>query len=372
MVVSFFDLLGFNQLVQTCPCFAGQNFDRFNHILKQMYYDGKQNNPTDDFFMAKCFTKPNNIISMSDSVIMTADDADAEWLVIQLCEFINKCFVANEEVFVYTMGNSLCGYKTDDSIYCTKNDCNFPFAIQPNSILSKEKQKEYEIEYKELKMKNSILFRGGIRIGNQVNISKFINIIQNEPSEDINLFGYDYVKTVSLEQAGKGARLFCDNTILDALPKESLVKKSIREIDIKRGIYEIHWSYIVLEYMETSGGWSKNKARDRVAAMLGVPIFKENKMSTLEYAVELLRIYKNCEPCENASDEELKSYNKIIEQYDETLKSVALGIYKYAVDNNINEFPDKSRIIDIINDKICPLIKLVLDENSLNDFLEDV
>jgi hypothetical protein len=364
MVISFLDLLGFTELVKDCPCFAGINFNRFNEIWREMHSDSNYvKDDSCEFAQAKFFFAPNNIISISDSMIITADIEKTEKFIVQLCEFVKRCFINNERNPFCTIER--CGYMFDDSIECSykknKGVCAFPFEVPIGSMSPiGQDVEEIKLFHKKFRMMNSILFRGCLRVGNQIMISNSSNVFNGDVVNSLNVFGYDYVKTVSLEKKGKGARLFCDKTIVSATNSD-FVRKGIRSIDRGNEIYEILWSYISLEYAETKG-WNATKSFERVAAAVGVSEFNgDNKLFPLDYAIELVKIHQTSE-------------DYISVQYIETLKSVALGVYKYAIDNDVTGLSltrcgKVEKIEDIINGKISPYTEYRVSEKELDDFL---
>ena len=150
------------------------------------------------------------------------------------------------------------------------------------------------------------------------------------------------------------------STSVDVLAPGSLVHKVIRTIDCET--FEILWSYIATHYDDAR---VHNEAIDgKIAFALGaLPPHVQGAVSPLDYAIRLMEIYEE-------SDAEIKV------QYEETLKSVALGIYKYAIDNEVLKLSMASHgdrgVGEIINEKLSSLSNFKLSLDSLGAFLNIV
>lgn len=132
----------------------------------------------------------------------------------------------------------------------------------------------------------------------------------------INVFGQTYLEAVQLEKSGKGPRLFCDDSVVNAISNKSIIK----EVDKNKGVYEIVWTMEGCETTERSSEKWNN-------------VLKRINDLMLPAAVNLYNYYK--------AEEKLKP------QYRGLLDIVCCGIIKYANDechraddaiNYINEY----------------------------------
>ena len=149
--------------------------------------------------------------------------------------------------------------------------------------------------------------------------------------------GLTYLNAVKLESVGKGPRLFCDKSLVDAVDDE--INKYIKLVDSEKEIYEIVWT---IEGCEATGCCSSNKWSNVTNRI-------NDKM--LPAAINLYKYYqkdKGLEP-----------------QYKELLNLVCVGIVKYAKD----ECNRENEAIHYINQVFQEKHIQVIDGSLLEDFI---
>ena len=152
-----------------------------------------------------------------------------------------------------------------------------------------------------------------------------------------NVMGLTYLNAVKLESVGKGPRLFCDKSLVDAVDDE--INKYIKLVDSEKEIYEIVWT---IEGCEATGCCSSNKWSNVINRI-------NDKM--LPAAINLYKYYqkdKGLEP-----------------QYKELLNLVCVGIVKYAKD----ECNRENEAIHYINQVFQEKHIQVIDGSLLEDFI---
>lgn len=326
MIVAFIDLLGFSRLLKENIEAAVDNMNSFNNVIKTRFIDDKCH-PIDEYkknylndvklhqFVEKSsITAFEQMISFSDSMVLGGTDCNM--FIKQLTNFIATVYIEYSEPFKKPFSNI--------------------HAVTSHKVA--EGHRDGSIRYHRA---FPILFRGGVSVGNNVNFFDEYHIKDSELKQSsLNVMGTTYLSAVKLEGVGKGPRLFCDKTVVDAVDDE--IKKAIKVVDKEKEIYEIIWT---IEGCEATGCYTSDKwsnVLDRIT----------DKM--LPSTINLYKYYKN--------DETLKP------QYKELLSLVCEGIIKYAQDecnrasdaiNSINRILDKEQIT-------------LIDKSILNGFLEYV
>lgn len=289
MIVVFLDLLGFSNLLEYDAETALDNLNAFNDVIKTRIIDERshplseyqQKFPNEKFlheFVEKSsVTAFEHMISVSDSLILGGNNIDS--FISQLTNFVSAVYINYTEPFRKTfidikkVENHRVVTGLKNSEFCYHNA--FP-----------------------------VLFRGGISVGNEVRFFEEYHIKDSKLERtSLNVFGLTYLKSVKLEKAGKGPRLFCDSSVVDVISN----KKMIKSVDKDHDIYEIVWT---IEGCESTGYCSSNKWSN-VAERIN------NKM--LPAAIHLYQFYKD-------------KGDNLASQYRELLTLVCTGIVKYAHD----------------------------------------
>lgn len=311
MIVAFLDLLGFSNLLKNNIETAVDNMNSFNNMIKTKVIDNKCH-PIEDYrkkypddvelhqFVEKTsVTAFEQMISFSDSLVLGGTDCNK--FVKQLINFIATAYIEYSEPFredfsdinKVTTNKNAEGYISGDIRYHKA----FP-----------------------------ILFRGGLSVGDDVSFFDEYYIKNSELKlSSLNVMGLTYLNAVKLESVGKGSRLFCDKSVVDAVNDET--RRFIKVVDEKKKIYEIVWT------MEGCEAMTYNSSDKWHNVIHGI----NDKM--LPSAINLYQYYKN---------------DKVLEaQYKELLNLVCVGIVKYARDecnradeaiNYINQVFEKKRI----------------------------
>lgn len=323
MIVAFMDLLGFSSLLETNIEVAVDNMYSFNNGIKTRIYDMishpldeyKKNFPNDvdlhQFVEKSSGTAFEQVISFSDSLVLGGTNCNM--FIKQLTNFIATIYIEYSIPFVHTFSDI-------------------------NSVITHRAatgRRDGGISYHNA---FPILLRGGVSVGDNVDFYDGYYIKNSELKQSsLNVMGLTYLNAVKLEGAGKGPRLFCDKTVVDAV--DDKVKKSIKMVDEKRKIYEIVWT---IEGCEATGRCSTNKwfnVCDRINEKMLLP------------AINLYKYYKN---------------DKMLEQhYKELLKLVCEGIIKYAND----ECNRADEAIDLINGVLKKDQLPLINSSVLKDFL---
>lgn len=323
LIVAFLDLLGFSALLQTNVEVALDNMNSFNNIIKTRFIDDKchpieeyKNNYPNDIYLQNFVKKSsvtafNQMISFSDSLVLGGEDCNL--FIMQLADFVATAYINYSEPF------------------------KKPFAeinnVEADKVASVNK--DGSIRYHKA---FPLLFRGGISVGKDINFFNQHHIYNNKLEQtSLNVFGLTYLNAVKLEGIGKGPRLFCDKSVVDATDDE--IKKYIKLVDIENGIYEIIWT---IEGCEATGCNSNDKWQNVIDRI-------QDKM--LPSAINFYHYYKN--------DEILES------QYKDLLYLVCEGIIKYAKDN-CNQEDDAINYINKVLEK--NQIQLI-DKSLMEGFL---
>lgn len=318
MVISFLDLLGFSWLMEYDLKTAYYNLDFFNRIINTKISDEKCHPKESyelnmqEFVENTSITSFNNMISISDSLIISSD---------------------NPNIFVKQLSNFVA---------CSFIESNEPFRDVFDDIKKVKYEYEYSHESKSVERKKvcafPLLFRGGISIG-EVIFSSEIQIINNEAKRNgLNVCGIPYLEAVKLENSGKGPRLFCNNSFVNSLNSDS--KKAIRLVGkIKNEeIYEIVWTYYAFEAMENCSNKIENIQRCL-------------NRTVLPPAINLYNYFKDDEN------------NRL--HYFELVKLIFRGAIKYANDNIENDI----HTLEILKSKINDL-KIHEELFDVTDFVE--
>lgn len=329
MVIAFLDLLGFSWLVKNNIVTANDNLNTFNRIIQQKIIDNKvqpiekcsEENGFREFVRNAALSSVDNMISISDSLVIGATDADL--FVKQISSFIATTFFQSSESFTT------------------------PFS----DLESVENKRIYDVDsnYQYYPhMAFPILFRGGISFGNDIIFHKVGQICQGQYSEyGLNVRGLSYVEAVKLEKSDKGPRLFCNKKFVDSLENE---KHAI--VPVKENIYEIIWTYYACEATECRVGDKMYNVKNRISDKL------------LIRAVNLYNYFYQHQ--DKSRKQEEQEYN----HYKEFILLICKGIIKYAHDNNL----ELSRVYDMIGEQTNRLIgwKIPFNGDEMKNIFDQV
>ena len=297
MIVAFLDLLGFSQLVEKNIQTADDCLYTFNRILKTKYLDANKCKETDDFFVNSSITSFKDLISISDSLIISANERDVSTFVKQLSTFVSTVAISTLKPFKQEFSD-IKKVKNTDIV-----DVDFGGNYLDHNAFP-------------------VLFRGGISCGNEVAFFPQFYIFNYEIlNQSINVVGENYVEAYKLERSGKGPRLFCNRKIVDLCTDDT---KFVFRSTSDANTYEIVWTYYSCETLEMMvNGFNHNidNAIDKIA----LPLYN------------LIKYY-----FQNNS-EELAHYNEFLRVFLE-------GIALYAKKNNANKTPVICRLKNIFKD----------------------
>lgn len=202
MIVAFLDLLGFSWLVKNHPQIASDNLYKFNSILKTKFKDDKihpietYSEDMQEFVKRNAVTSFQHVISISDSLVIGAQDQNADDFVIQLSSLVASAAMQTLEPF----RNSF------DDIENVESDIFVDADINGNITRHKA---------------FPVLFRGGVCIGDDTCFCPQFNIYNEEMTyNSVNVLGQTYVNAYRLESTDKGSRIFCDNNLVSLLSEE--------------------------------------------------------------------------------------------------------------------------------------------------------
>lgn len=302
MVVAFLDLLGFSNHLEIDEEVAFDNLNLFNDLIRtrvlddktyplSYYKDSYPGNTSFHRFVEKSSVSSfEYLISVSDSLVIGSRNVDL--FIEQLMNFVAAVYINYSESF------------------------KKPFVDIRDVESSKVASGLIDGKLRYHKAL-PLLFRGGVSLGDQVNFFQEFHIYDSKLAQtSLNVSGLTYLKSVKLERAGSGPRLFCDSTIVNAISNKKIIKK----VDIDLDIYEIVWT---IEGCET-GDNSIEKWHNVTNSIY-------DKM--LPAAVNLYKYYRLEE--------------KLEPQYRELVNLICYGIIKYANDecnraedaiNNINKY----------------------------------
>ncbi len=321
MVVAFLDLLGFSNLLEVDEEVALDNLNSFNNVIRTRVTDAlthplseyQQKYPADEsfhrFVEKSSVTSFEHMISFSDSLVIGASNVDL--FINQLINFISTVYINYSEPF------------------------KLPFAdikkVENHRVVTGLSNGEL-VYHKAF----PLLFRGGISLGDSVGFFKEYHINNSQSSlTSLNVFGQTYLKSVKLEKAGKGPRLFCDSTIVNVISNKKMIKK----VNLDKDIYEIVWTIEGCEATERSSDKWYN-------------VMKSINDKMLPAAVNLYNYYK--------------SEEKLEPQYRELIYLVCYGIIKYANDECDRAEDAMNYISDYLANKCC---KIEIEKSFLDDFL---
>ena len=323
MIVAFMDLLGFSNLLRNNMEVAIDNLNTFNNVIKTRVIDNKchpieeyrENYPNDvkfqQFVEKSSVTSFEQMISFSDSLVLGGTDCNM--FIKQLMNFVETVYIEYSEPFQKNFSdiNQVTTYKVAEG--CGSGSIQYHKAFP-------------------------ILFRGGLSVGNDVTFWDEYCINDSDfKISSRNVMGLTYLNAVKLESVGKGPRLFCDKSLVDAVDDE--INKYIKLVDSEKEIYEIVWT---IEGCEATGCCSSNKWSNVINRI-------NDKM--LPAAINLYKYYqkdKGLEP-----------------QYKELLNLVCVGIVKYAKD----ECNRENEAIHYINQVFQEKHIQVIDGSLLEDFI---
>lgn len=314
MIVAFLDLLGFSSLLKENAETALDNLNAVNDAIRTRITDRLMvcSSPASESEVDSAekwtLTSFNQMISFSDSLVIGGNDANS--FVSQLANFVASMYIKRSEPF----------RKQFDNI---------------NSITTNQNVDAMGNGFFRYHQAAPVFFRGGVSVGDQVCFFDEYNIRDSGIYQSRNITGNTYLNAVKLEQSGKGPRLFCDHSVVDAL-SDKKVKGMINKVKGETEIFEIVWT------MEGCSipGYCVEKWK-KICESIGTTM--------LPPAINLYRYYRE--------KEVLK------EQYKELLKLVCCGIVKYA-DVECNRANDA---IDLINQKLQNIS--TIDTSILEGFL---
>lgn len=317
MVIAFLDLLGFSWLVKNNIVTANDNLNTFNRIIQTKIMDNRmhpveeysEENGLREFARNAAVSSFDNMISISDSLVIGATDADL--FVKQISGFIATTFFQSSESFRTPFSD--LEFVENKNIYdIDSNYQHYPHMAFP------------------------ILFRGGISFGDDIVFHKVGQIWKGQYGEDgLNVRGLPYVEAVKLEKSDKGPRLFCNKKFVDSLENEKHVV-----LPVKDDIYEIIWTYYACETSECRDDKMYN-VRNRI----------EDKL--LIRAVNLYNYFYQHQ------DENRCQEKQEYKHYEEFILLICKGIIKYASHNNL----DLSRVYNMLEEQMNRIIKW---ENPFN------
>ncbi|MCM1326485.1 MAG: hypothetical protein NC094_04755 [Bacteroidales bacterium] len=319
MIVAFLDLLGFSSLLKENEETALDNLNAVNDAIRTRITDRRvvcspstSDSGGDSNAEKWALTSFNQMISFSDSLVLGGDDANA--FVSHLANFVAYMYIKRSEPFrkpIYNINNITTNQNVD--------------------VLGHGFFRCHQAA--------PIFFRGGVSVGDQIRFFDGHNIKDSEVSQSRNVTGNTYLNAVKLEKSGKGPRLFCDHSVVDALSDKS-VKDMIKRVKGETEIFEIVW---------TMEGCSEGCSIQGNRVEEWKNVCESINTTMLPPAINLYRYYQG--------DGDLK------EQYEELLKLVCCGIVKYA-DIKCNRANDA---IDLINQKLQNI--WTIDIWILNNFL---
>ena len=323
MIVAFLDLLGFSNLLKNNTEAAVDNINSFNDMIKTKVIDNKchsiedyrKNHPNavefHQFVEKTSVTAFEQMISFSDSLVLGGTDCNK--FVKQLANFIATAYIEYSEPFREDFSDINKVTTNKNAEGCINGDIRYHKAFP-------------------------ILFRGGLSVGDDVSFFDEYHIKNSELNlSSLNVMGLTYLNAVKLESFGKGSRLFCDKSVVDAVNDET--RRLIKVVDEKKKIYEIVWT---IEGCEAMTCYPSDKWHNVIHGI-------NDKM--LPSAINLYQYYKN--------DEVLEP------QYKELLNLVCVGIVKYARD----ECNRAAEAIDYINQVFEKKRIKLIDSSVLKNFL---
>jgi len=307
MIVAFMDLLGFSNLLRNNMEVAIDNLNTFNSVIKTRVIDNKchpieeyrENYPNDvkfqQFVEKSSVTSFEQMISFSDSLVLGGTDCNM--FIKQLMNFVATVYIEYSEPFQKNFSdiNQVTTYKVAEG--CGSGSIQYHKAFP-------------------------ILFRGGLSVGNDVTFWDEYCINDSDfKISSRNVMGLTYLNAVKLESVGKGPRLFCDKSLVDAVDDE--INKYIKLVDSEKEIYEIVWT---IEGCEATGCCSSNKWSNVINRIndkmlpAAINLYKYyQKDKGLDSFEDTNRVYKSQElfPAFSSRlpDRKRKDINKILKRY---------------------------------------------------------
>lgn len=295
VVVAFLDLLGFSELLRKNQDAAVTNLVYFNQALNAKFndYEKMKNMNVEEqlkeFIDNSSIKSFKDVISVSDSLIITSNDSDE--FVKNISHLLSQLYIESNESY------------------------RIPYNLD---TLTEEDKKYTDIKKSDLNdeyMKNvPLLFRGGASIGTDVAIPNAVCIRDFNKNTGITISGRTYLDAVKLEKSGKGPHLFCNKDFAQSLKDKSC----IRLYNVSLGIYEIVWSYWGCEVGEKHSEPTQN-INSGLEKML-IP------------ALNLYVYYRSHNP-------------DFLIYYKELVEIVCRGILKYDLDHCGNENHSSQKII---------------------------
>lgn len=312
MIVAFLDLLGFSSLLKENAETALDNLNAVNYAIRTRVIDRLIPDSEVDSHTEKWnLTSFNQMISFSDSLVLGGYDVNS--FVSHLANFVASIYIKRSEPFRKPF-----------------NDINSVLACQNVDLM-----RNGNFRYHHAK---PVFFRGGVSVGDQVCFFDQFDIKNTEIFQSRNATGETYLEAVILEKSGKGPRLFCNQSVVDAFSDKN-VKNMIKKVKGETEIFEIVWT---MEGCSSDLEYCVDKWKN---------VCESIDTTMLPPAINLYRYYQE--------DKVLK------EQYEELLKLVCYGIVKYAdvecdrADNALDLIKQKLQNILMISD---PILKDFLDQ----------
>lgn len=298
MIVAFLDLLGFSWLVENKPHIASDNLFEFNESIYIKYTDNKTHPVNDyeesmrDFVQSTCIDSFKYLISISDSLVIGAEEKDADKFVIQLSKYVAAMAQRSMKPFQKSFTDLDKVY----SISWSKVDACGD-VIQRNAF--------------------PILFRGGISAGKDVCFQLQSHIFDGKMyNGSVNVMGQPYINAYRLEcSKGKGPRLFCDDSLV------KLVSDKIRSVIVdteNKDVKEIIWTYYACE----------------TDSMSSIPYYNANENGYDKLAVPVINMINYYSSIDS----------KEVKHYKEFLKLIIRGLELYATDKGIDISEIKKKI----------------------------
>lgn len=313
IAVAFLDLLGFSQLLKMSTEVADDTLDWVRREVWTRYIDQNAHPikeyedkfPDDkkllNFVVNSEVSSFKYLVNFSDSLILGAE---------------------NVSLFVNQLSNL---------VFTLCSESFKPFAAPFDDLYNVYSMKYFSVENNKTIRRHKafpVLFRGGVSYGSE---ASFFNefYIQNEKLYNIGygVSGKTYLKAVKLEEYGKGARLFCDKSLVDSLEDKSF----IRIVNKNDKIYEIVWFGKMI------------KKTQYPYDIFSDPFDDLNQAFTA--TINLVKYYEKTEP-------------EVLPHYKESLKLICRGIVRH-----VDIYHDRKGVEDITES-----INKRLERNGLEKF----
>lgn len=286
MIIAYLDILAFTYLLKEkrqvasdflCTLYEKIKEKIINKIVieknlnkieeKKIFFFGTRKSDYVDSFQY--------LINFSDSLVIASNNP--ELFIKQLTNFIGTLNIIHLKEFIKTIDES------------TKINNTKIADVKVNG----------DIEYHEA---FPLFLRGGITIGEDIEFINNSYINNSSLQGTLNITGKTYLEAVTLENSGKGPRIFCNKNLINAISDKQILN-IIKQID--DNLYEIVWTIPACEAIESNIEDKYQNVRDKFEKMLlpAIHLFKHNKKD-----------------------------KSVREHYEEFVKLVCCGLIKYAKD----------------------------------------